>query len=148
MKFFILLLVPIISHAFINIESIRSQQDEGFVGAYKTLFTQQTGNTDKSSTTISSLNSYKKTQHEWLFLANLAYGESRDKKDTNNGSTHFRYTYYFKPKIGHENYIQFQYNEFTSLNFREVYGQGLRFILKEQKQSTLATVAGAFFEHE
>ncbi len=147
-KILFILLLPTLSYSFINIESIRNQQTNGFKGSFKTLFTQQTGNTDKSSSTISSLNSYKKSDHEWLFLAGLAYGESLGRKDTNNGSTHFRYTYYFKPTVGHENYIQFQYNEFTSLNFREVYGQGLRFILSTEKKYTLATGAGAFFEHE
>jgi hypothetical protein len=90
----------------------------------------------------------KLKNREYLLLSGLNYGEAQGSKDTNDGSMHGRFTLYFKPTIGWESYIQFEYNDFTALNFREVYGQGLRFITHKSQTSAGAFGVGAFFEHE
>lgn len=139
----ILVLHCTLSHSFINIESLRSNSKRGLTRSAKLLYNEQKGNTDKILASASTLNSYLKDEDEYIFIANYRYGESFDRKDTQDGNVHLRYTKHLFNNKYLENYIQFESNKFKDLNFREVYGSGLRIT-----HEWINFGSGAFFEHE
>jgi hypothetical protein len=139
----LLLLLSFNAHAFINIESLRKNSKPGLNTSGKLLFNQQAGNTDKILASGSTLNSYLKEKDEFIFLANIRYGESFEQKDTEDGSAHFRYTRMFAPKHFIEGYTQYQYNNFKALEQRNIVGLGYRFTGKYFNLGL-----GAFDEHE
>ena len=91
---------------------------------------------------------YRKNDHLVFFINNLAYQTVDDTENINNGTNHFRYNYYWKPKIILEAFFQSQYNSIALIDQRQLTGAGPRFILKEEVRfkSYLGTII--MFEHE
>lgn len=144
--FKILLLIFITTspaYAFINIESLRSNAKPGLNTSGKILFNQQTGNTEKILGAASTLNSYLKDKDEYIFIANMRYGESFKQKDTEDGALHLRYTRNLKESHFAEIYTQYQHNKFKALTARELVGLGYRYAM-----ASFSGGIGAFKEHE
>ncbi len=114
------------AYGFINIESLRSNSKLGLTKSLKVLFNQQTGNTDKTIYSASTLNSYKTDWQEYILIGRLRYGESFDQKDTEDGNLHLRYTQTLKKSHYAEIYTQYQYNQFKALTSRRLLGLGYR----------------------
>jgi hypothetical protein len=114
-------------HAFINIESLRKNSQSGLNTSGKVLFNQQTGNTDKVLYSAATLNSFKSDWQEYIFIGNLRYGESFDRKDTEDGNLHLRYTQKLVNNHFTELYTQYEYNQFKALTARRLLGLGYRF---------------------
>jgi hypothetical protein len=125
-KILLLLFTTLPAYAFINIESLRQNSKPGLNHSGKTLFNQQTGNTDKILYSLGTLNSYKSDHEEYIFIGNLRYGESFDRKDTEDGSLHLRYTRSFNDFHHAELYTQYEYNNFKALTARRLFGLGYR----------------------
>ncbi|MAE58314.1 MAG: hypothetical protein CME69_05495 [Halobacteriovorax sp.] len=138
-----LLLLSLNTYSFINIENLRKNSKQGFNTSGKLLFNQQTGNTDKILYSASTFNSYKKNGNELILIGTLRYGESFDRKDTEDGSLHLRYTYDLTKKHHIESYTQYQYNDFKALNSRKLIGLGYRLT-----SEYLNAGIGAFNERE
>ena len=114
------------AYGFINIESLRQNAKPGLNTSAKVLFNQQTGNTDKTLYSAQTLNSFKTEWQDYIFIGNLRYGESFDRKDTEDGNLHFRYTQKLKESHYLELYTQYEYNEFKALTARRLVGLGYR----------------------
>lgn len=144
MRFLLATLFLITSaHAFINVESLRKNSQEGFNKSATVRFNQQSGNTDKILAGVSTLNSYLSKKNEYIFSGNYRYGESFDRRDTEDGSVHLRYKRNLYRRHHLESYIQYQFNKFKALDFREVYGLGYR-----HQDKYFNTGIGAFYEQE
>lgn len=129
--------------AFINIESQRENSKQGINTAGKIQFNQQTGNTDKILYSGSLFNSYKTENQEYMAIGNIRYGESFDRKDTEDGNIHLRYTQKISGNHYAEMYTQYEYNNFKALTARRLYGLGYRFDTNFVKLGI-----GAFDENE
>lgn len=138
-----LLFLSLPVYSFINIESLRENSKKGLNTSAKLLFNQQTGNTDKILYSASTLNSYKTDWQEYIFIGNLRYGESFERKDTEDGNLHFRYTQTLKESHFAELYTQYEYNNFKALTARRLVGLGYRFTHKY-----INIGLGAFDENE
>jgi len=128
---------------FINIESLRANSKQGFNNQGKLLFNQQTGNTQKTLYSVSLLTSHMADWQEYILIGNLRYGESFERKDTEDGNAHFRYTQKLADHHYAELYTQYEYNRFKALTARRLVGLGYRFT-----SSVLNLGVGAFDENE
>lgn len=145
---FIFFLLPSLSTAFINIESVRRQSGEGFLGRSNLQFSGHSGNTDKQALHFATLNIYRGERDEVLGLANYSYAHTSNIRDTNNGQAHLRYTFFYTKKNAPEIYVQSAYDELKELNARHLAGANLRHKLFYDEKLSLFLGAGAFYEIE
>lgn len=131
-----------------NIETLRAQKTEGFQGGVNLNFLGEKGNSDKFTSNFRTLNAYIKDRNEFLLLTEYTYGESTQVKDTHRGSAHIRYTYRLFPLFYTELFTQAEFDEFRHLDYRQLFGTGLRTPLTQQDKFSLAIGYGAFYEYE
>lgn len=142
------LLASSISYGFLNIESLRQHKTErDFYGGAVVKLSGASGNIDKTIGSVRFNNGYRSSQNEYLFLSQYKYGEANNVKNTDSGYGHLRFTH-FRKHFGIENYLQIQFNEFTRLNRRLVYGAGLRFQLLNSQKIDAYLGFGGFYESE
>lgn len=133
-------------HAFINIESMRQSQQQGFVGSTGLAIDGEMGNSEQASGTFSNLAALLFDESESLMMANYSYGESRGLRDTNKGSLHLRHTRLLKEWPDPEVFTQVEFDEFQLIELRTLYGAGARFSLLQSTHNSLVVGAGAFYE--
>lgn len=148
MRLLVLLLIPSLCQAFMNIESIRNSDQQGFVGKLGMKYQEQSGNTEKMNTQIENFNLYRTKKTEYLGLARYQYGESSDHKDTHNGHIHLRATMEPFAARSYEFFTQIEFNEFKDLSLRSLLGTGLRFRLSKTKSTVFYLGTGVFYENE
>lgn len=136
------------AHAFINIETLRIEPLDGFTGNLDLTGQFQSGNTDKNILNFSSSNRYHSGEHEVLAIANYRYGESFNKKDTHRGSAHLRYAKELSELLIGELFAQIEFDEFKSLNQRDLFGVSSRFRLINEERFFLFSGLGFFAESE
>jgi putative salt-induced outer membrane protein YdiY len=150
MKVILVLLAALSFRAFgfINIENLRTQPVEGYLGNLDLSGQFQSGNTDKNILNFNSMNRYSKGKNEFLALANYRYGETFNLKDTHRGSAHLRYSRKVFEKVFAETFIQTQFDDFRALNRRDLLGVNGRFEVHRSEYLFLFTGAGFFGERE
>ncbi|HRO67144.1 MAG TPA: DUF481 domain-containing protein [Pseudobdellovibrionaceae bacterium] len=134
--------------AFINIETLRRNAAEGLSGALNLQANGQSGNTEKFTGEVSSLNLYRSSEKEYIFLANYKYGESNRLRDTHQGSMHLRLARSWTSFPTTEVFAQTQFDQFKLLKSRDLLGGGLRFHWSETKKSDAYFGSGLFHEWE
>ena len=132
--------------AFINIESMRQSQQQGFVGSTGLAIDGEMGNSEQASGTFSNLAALLYDESESLLMANYSYGESRGLRDTNKGSLHLRHTRLLKEWPDPEVFTQVEFDEFQLIELRTLYGAGARFSLLDSLANSLVVGVGAFYE--
>lgn len=142
------LLLALPSQSFINIEALRRAPGEGLIGSLNLQANGQTGNTDKFVGELASLNLFRQSEKEYLFLANYKYGESQKVRDVNQGSLHLRYAEGLNSFFKAELYAQSQFDQFRLLKLRNLVGTGGRFRLREGTKGGSYFGAGFFHEWE
>ncbi len=148
------LLIPLIlvfsfeASAFMNIESIRQAAKPGTSGNLGLKVNGQTGNADKQAVEFSSLTMRRTDRNELLGAAKYRYGESRHRKDANEGNLHARYTRYLAAPYAIETFVQSEFDEFRRLERRDLAGAGLRTLLDKGEKNSLYLGTGVFYEHE
>lgn len=148
LSFILVLIFSFPAYAIMNIETLRSQNGEGFQGGINLNFLGEKGNSDKFTSNLRSLNAYIKNRHEVLILTNYTYGESFATKDTHKGSAHLRYTFRLHPLFNSEFFTQAEFDEFRRLDFRQISGIGLRSPILKNDSYSLAVGYGGFYEYE
>lgn len=136
------------SFSFINIETLRQQNQDGFLGSAGLRISGSTGNTNKVTGSVSTLNAYLSEKREILALADYRYGASRGTKDTNNGRFHLRHTHLLKNFSDVETFAQYQFDEFRKLNSRGLAGANLRTSLFKSEKQYLNLGTGLFYERQ
>lgn len=144
----VLFLAPCIAHAFINIEELRLQKDQGGSGSVNLKMEGRSGNTQKLAGEVASLNMIRNEQREYILVGKYRYGESRNTKDEHEGNLHARYTKHFTGRPSLETFVQTEFNEFRSLKRRDLLGGGARFAIHNTPELSLACGTGAFYENE
>lgn len=151
MKFhllFCLLLLTKPAFSFINIETLRQNNKDGFLGSASLRIAGSTGNTNKVTGSLSTINAYLSDEREILALADYRYGASRGSKDTNNGRFHLRHTHIFQSFSDLETFVQYQFDEFRKLNSRGLSGANLRTSLLKTETQFLNLGSGLFYERQ
>ena len=143
-----LLIYSSASFAFINIESVRAQPGDGFLGKSSVKVAGQRGNTNKFTTNLSSVAIERGQRDEFLVLGSYAYSYTSDVRDTNNASLHFRYTFFDREENALETFVQYEFDEFKDLNDRNLGGANLRHRFYKDQTSFFFGGAGGFFELE
>lgn len=143
-----LFIFSIQSNAFINIESLRQVEGEGFLGKTTLQIAGQQGNTDKFTSQFSSMGVYRIAGNEWLYTGSYKYGTSANVRDTNLGSGHIRHTWGYLNPLAYEAFIQSGFDEFKKLNARNYVGGNLRFQVLHTEKDRVYAGAGAFYEIE
>jgi putative salt-induced outer membrane protein YdiY len=132
--------------AFVNIELIRRDAKEGFLGRTGARLNGQSGNVDKVSGTFSSLNILRGERDDALFIANYGYSETESVKDTNNGAAHVRYVFLSREKFAYEVFLQEEFDQFKDLSSRTLLGANVRQTLSQEPEHSLYLGYGSFYE--
>lgn len=136
------------AQAFINIESIRQIEGEGYVGRTGLQVSGQDGNTQKFTSQFSTIGAYRYDNNEWLYTGAYKYGSSANIKDTNLGSAHLRHTWHIQDPVAYELFTQTGFDEMKQLNSRNYLGGNLRFRLLYTDIHRLYSGVGTFYEIE
>lgn len=131
-----------------NVEKLRMESDSGWVGKVKGSY-----NINKSSRKIKQLQTnlhiqYKKDIHTFLILSDLSFIKAGNENFENNGSQHFRYTRNMMEWMSLEGFAQFQYNRILKVNFRNLWGGGIRFEAFDRDTFKLYLGNIVMYEHE
>lgn len=135
------------AHAFINIEEIRLQNNQGVSGSTNLQLSGQSGNTQKIVADLASLNLYRKNNWEYILLGKYRYGESRHIKDTHEGHLHARVTRIGSDLLSHEGFAQSEFSQFKQLKRRDIIGGGERIMIFRNDNISLYIGTGVFYEH-
>ena len=136
------------SQAFINIETIRKEKGEGFFGRSAFRVSGQSGNTNKFTGNVSSLNIQRGSRDEVLMLGNFVYSETFGIKDTNNGQAHLRYVFNSREVFAYELFSQIEFDKFKDLNDRTLFGATIRQRLFLDDEDSFFVGYGGFYEME
>lgn len=134
--------------SIVNIESQRGESEEGLSGRYHLSLSGAKGNTDKLGLTTSVRLESKHETITDLMIAEYAYGESNNRRDTNRAFAHLRRTAQTREKIAPEAFLQAERNEFTRIAFRGLIGGGLRLTVNDTPQMRNHIGIGAYFSRE
>ncbi|MBX3041588.1 MAG: DUF481 domain-containing protein [Bdellovibrionaceae bacterium] len=146
--FFVFAIAASNAQAFINIETLRRNAKEGVSGALNLQASGQSGNSEKFTGEVSSLNLYRSLENEYIFLANYKYGESNRLRDTHQGSMHLRFARSWVDFPTAEAFAQTQFDQFKLLRSRDLLGGGLRFQLERSPKNGFFLGTGLFHEWE
>jgi putative salt-induced outer membrane protein len=115
------------SYSFIHIDPPVIGEKEGLKGEVSISGKHSSGNNDSTSVGLAGKGEY--FGDEWLvyLIASYTYGESNDKKDTNDGSAHLRYVHSIgDTSYDYELFLQTEFNEFQNIKQRNLMGANLR----------------------
>ena len=84
----------------------------------------------------------------FFLVANYSFSEQNDERAVNSGFSHLRWTRHRGPRLGIEAFAQHQFNEFTNLDTRVLFGLGGRFTLARKPHREAFLGSGYMFEFE
>lgn len=136
------------AYGILNVEALRGQNKEGSVGGINFNFLGERGNSERFTGNMKTLNAYATNLHEFLLFSDYTYGESNSNTDVHRGNAHLRYTLKDSKTFYKEFFYQIEFDEFRSLDFRQIAGLGLRSSVLKSKTVNLAIGYGLFYENE
>ncbi|MBU2882608.1 DUF481 domain-containing protein [Psychrosphaera sp. B3R10] len=126
-------------------ESLRQRSQD------KTLFTNlsldlsgKSGNSDTENFEFGLYHSQRHDKHFGFIMASREYAKSNGAESANSSFLHFRYNYYFAKEKSFELFTQSNFDDFRSLESRNLLGISYR----QEFHKTHAFGAGLFNEHE
>lgn len=121
------------AHAITSMEDLHTgSPQEGFSGNVVLSMSNASGNVDKEDYSLGSRLQWHQNITTNYLLASGAYGKVDGVKNTEKTFLHARHIRQFLPHTAAEGYIQQETNEFARLDYRRLYGAGLRFSVYEQ----------------
>jgi len=146
--FFILFSISSFSQ-ILNVESLRKVTDTtGWSGSAAIDFTLQRSVNDFFIVANDIHVQYKLTKHLFLLKNQLRFVKIEGENFSNNGITHVRYNYKWKPKITWEAFVQGQYNKVSKIDLRLLIGTGPRFKLSKSENYKFYLGTLIMYEHE
>ncbi|MCB0389663.1 MAG: DUF481 domain-containing protein [Bdellovibrionales bacterium] len=146
---FFTLLLPQLSHAIVNIESLRMQNsEEDFVLSFQISFNKKEGNSNEDKINLIGQTQRRSLNTEHLALINYKFEESQSVRTEDQRLFHYRWGYFLSPKLTLESYIQWQEDHFKHLNFRGLWGLGVRHKVLEQMNLKFNVGYGLFRSKE
>ena len=137
-------------HAIVNMEELHTGKPrDGFTGNILLSMTNTSGNVDKEDYSFGTRLQWHRHIRTNFLLANAAYGKVDGVKNTEKTFLHARHIEQFRPSVAAEGYIQQETNEFARLDYRRLYGGGLRFtLLEEEEVGNIYLGLGAYYSQE
>jgi len=138
------------SHAIVNIEEMRGKpQQDGWSGNTSLSIRGDSGNTNKSSTSVDGQLYWRRNNITRLIATSYTYGVNNRNRDTNKGFIHLRHITQQTPTMALEVFTQATRNEFARLSLRALIGAGTRLTLHESSASNATHLGlGAFYVSE
>lgn len=119
----------------LNVESLRKVTDtSGFSGSTSLYFSLKRNKNDFFSISNDIHLQYKMKKNLFLFKNQINFQKIEGDNFTNNGISHLRYNYKFRPRIALEVFAQGQYNKVSKIDFRGLFGIGPRFKLSSNSE--------------
>ena len=125
----LLLWLPSVAVAQVNIEEIRGKAKEGVSGKTDLGFEFQSGNTEAISYSISSRGDYGKGVHHYFLQFSAERSEAPQALVKDNAFAHLRWTAMWWGVLGTDFFVQSQYDHFKDLTLRQLEGGYLRVVL-------------------
>ena len=125
--FSILFLLTSFASAFISLDPPVIGEKKGWDGEIGLSGKYSSGNSDTAAAGLGAKAEYG--ANSWLFysIASYSYGESNDKKDTNEGILHLRYVHEITDTpYDYEIFVQSEFNEFQDVRTRDLAGVNIR----------------------
>ncbi|PQB03528.1 DUF481 domain-containing protein [Aureitalea marina] len=154
MRYFLgLLLFASLSYSvqaqILNVENLRKVTDTaGFSGYIGLEFSLVRNVNEFFGISNDLLVQYKKGNHLALLRNNVNFLKIDGEDFANNGITHLRYNYKFRPMIRWEFFAQAQYNRVALIDFRGLLGTGPRFKLSEKEKYKIYIGTLVMYEYE
>jgi len=146
--FFVLFSVSSFSQ-ILNVERLRKATDTtGWSGSVAFDFTLARSVNDFFIVANNIHVQYKLTKHLFLLKNQLRFVKIEGENFSNNGITHLRYNYKWKPKITWEAFVQGQYNKVSKIDLRLLAGTGPRFKLSKLENYKFYLGTLIMYEHE
>lgn len=156
----LLLLTTTPATAQVNVETLRGDTPtDGFGAALKTSVELRRGNSE-----LLDMKGTLHLRHQTLFevpddappllrrqtffTTSYRLATRGDQTSAHTGFAHLRWTEMFRPRLGAEAFLQYQYNELARLNARALGGGGLRALLVNTPSFNLVLGVGAMAEYE
>ncbi|KAA3602134.1 MAG: DUF481 domain-containing protein, partial [Calditrichaeota bacterium] len=141
-----LFLLQILS-AQVNTEKLRkSAKGNGFGGDFETSLNLKNGNSEVLNLGLGFRVEFKKNKNLLFAVNDFEFEKSSGAKVVNKGFSHLRYNYTFNDFWTNEAFTQIEYNEFTRLDLRNLYGLGVR--LNLFKNETIKQIFGTAYLFE
>jgi len=133
----------------LNVESLRKVTDtSGWSGGASVNFSLRRNTKDFFAIYSDVHIQYKMKKHLVLFKNQVKFQKIEGDDFTNNGISHLRYNYKFRPRISFEMFGQAQYNKISKINFRGLLGMGPRFKLTTSENYKFYLGALIMYEYE
>ena len=114
--------------AQVNIEKYRKEKkDRGFSGYVELDTSYKTGNVELTEVDIESRGDYRWNKMNTFLIVQNEYGFQGGKRYSNEGLAHLRNVFRSNSKIQTEIFAQIDYNKARLLEYRELFGGGLRY---------------------
>ncbi len=143
----LLLWVPSVALAQVNIEEIRGKAKEGFSGKADVGFDLQSGNTETVSYRGSTRVDYASGLHHYFLQLAMDRSETPKVLVKDNAFAHLRWTAMWWGYLGTDLFVQSQYDFFKDLTLRQLEGGYLRLVIPVTS-GQLAFGVGGMSEYE
>ncbi len=145
----LLLSVPAIAHAQVNIERLRlAGTDTSLSGTAGAEFTARTGNVSLVLLDLTGRVDYGRRRWVTFLVGSNEFGWQGGTRFSNQGLLHLRFGYHFTPVVTGEVFAQTDYDKSRLLSFRVLTGAGPRFTLTRRSGWRLAIGTAFMLEHE
>jgi len=125
----LLLWVPSLAFAQVNIEEIRGDAKQGFTGKTDLGFEFQSGNTETISYAVSSRVDYGSGVHHYFLQLATERSETPQALVKDNAFAHLRWTAMWWGSVGTDFFAQSQYDSFKDLVLRQLEGGYVRVVV-------------------
>ncbi|MDH5407968.1 MAG: DUF481 domain-containing protein [Gammaproteobacteria bacterium] len=137
------------AQAIVNMDDLHFKgKKEPFSGSVSLAASSVSGNTDQSSVNLSTQVQWNREEYINLIVLGYAYGKSNGERNVKNSFIHTRHVHQLSESLDYELYAQLEENEFTRLNYRGLYGAGLRIPFWGSKSHIAFLGLGGFHEVE
>ncbi len=138
-----------ISLAQVNVEDKRlSRDDSGLSGSINLSLELQRGNSELTKIGVKPRFVYRAGPSQWFMLNSYSFVDTKQGSIVNEGFSHLRYNYSVSKRVIIEALTQVQYNREQDLRQRLLLGAGLRFLLVDRENASLALGITGMYEYE
>lgn len=135
--------------AQVNTEKLRkTAKDNGFSGNVETSLNLKDGNSEVLNLGFGFSVDFKKNKNLIFAVNDFELEKSGKSRVVNKGFSHLRYNYKVNDFLTNEFFTQVEYNEFTRLDLRNLYGLGVRMNFLKNKIVNLVFGTSYLFEIE
>ncbi|MFC1555663.1 DUF481 domain-containing protein [candidate division KSB1 bacterium] len=135
--------------AQVNIEKFRHDaQEERYSAEWEFNISSKTGNVDLTKIGFDLQNNLNWDNSKTLIILLGDYGWQGGRQYSNEALIHLRHIFFPDRRIQPESFTQIDYNKKRALEFRSLFGGGVRFQLLNEEKKVLALGGSLMYEHE